>query len=541
MSEIPTNKVPVAHGASIREYLRMIFRRRWVLMVPVLLSAVVGLPLSALVPPKYRAKATVRRTDLATGRSGALIPSRSPGKTLQALRVEILTHTNLERVIRSTNQDVGLTTQADWQKKYEDLRDAIRISSAARGGGVDLIEIYVVSTDSVLAAQMANTIADNYVEESKGSERAYGEKALRWLEDGTQEHLDKLRETELALEEFRAEHFANLPEVKQSLHSRIFGLETQTTARRLQLIDAENRLLELNRQLESVPMTIRVETRERNPAHQELSRQLDERKRGLQALLIRWTEEHPEVKRVRKEIAELEKELENTPERVVGTEREAANPLHQALTSEQYKLQQELKGHEAALGQMAAQINALQESMGDVFAQEQRYEDLMRQKREEEKLYEQFNQSLIQARTQLKADQQEFGRQVEIISRALTPEIPYRLDRYKILGACLAGGALLGIALMFGLEYTDRSLRSMEDAASFLEIPVLASIPVIIPEQVARRRRRWRMAIAGGTAVLLVACIGGALLLEHLYPGTTRDAVESVGEIVRGMRERFVK
>ena len=86
----------------------------------------------------------------------------------------------------------------------------------------------------------------------------------------------------------------------------------------------------------------------------------------------------------------------------------------------------------------------------------------------------------------------------------------------------------MGIALVFGMEYSDRSFRNVEDAASYLKLPILGSIPTIVsPLEVARRRRR-KLAIAGLALMLLLATGGAVFLLEHLYPGMAKDKLSEL-------------
>ena len=92
--------------------------------------------------------------------------------------------------------------------------------------------------------------------------------------------------------------------------------------------------------------------------------------------------------------------------------------------------------------------------------------------------------------------------------------------------ACLAGGAGVGITLMLGLEFCDQSLRSVDDASGFLQIPILGSISMIVsPEEV--RRRYWRNVGIGAVILLLVAGgIGGVMFWDYRNPGAIDRFIE---------------
>ncbi|NIM70487.1 MAG: hypothetical protein GTO48_08565, partial [Xanthomonadales bacterium] len=102
------------------------------------------------------------------------------------------------------------------------------------------------------------------------------------------------------------------------------------------------------------------------------------------------------------------------------------------------------------------------------------YRQLVRKQQEYSQLYSQWSNSLNRERINLAVADEEYGRHVEIHTRALKPAIPIRPDTWKIAVTCLVAGLVAGLSLTGALEYCDHSFRSMEDAAGFLEMPILA-------------------------------------------------------------------
>ncbi len=516
---------------SVRDYLRLIFRRKWALVLP----AVAGLLLVPLlwlsVPPKYRAPALVRRKDLAVLRStpSSLINKSSANVPVSALRVEILTWKNLERVIRQTNMDTGLQTPKQWQDMYAKLRGAISIDARARGRGIDLIEIAAVHNEPELAAKIANAVADNYVETTQKASRSDSRAAVQFLKDGTDEYRRKLREAEANLGKYKQTHFSDLPDVKDSILSSLLSLRTEKTTQQLELTKAKSRLEELNRQLADVPKTIKGEVvSEENPVAVEVKNQLLARRRLLTSLKVKFTDEHPDVKRIQREIQELEQQVEETPARIDGTEREVANPEYQELQMRKRELAQDIRAHAAALSEIGSRGEANRQQLRQMAAEEKRYNDLQRDREEAAELYAQYRRSLVSARTRLEVETGRYGTEAEMAARALIPTSPYRLERIKLGLAAVVGGLALGVALMFGFEFADRSFRSMEDASTYLDVPVLASIPRIVSPQEAARKRRRRLQAAGAVLLLILMAVVGAVLAEHFYAGMLKQKMLEV-------------
>ena len=109
--------------------------------------------------------------------------------------------------------------------------------------------------------------------------------------------------------------------------STLQALRTTESEHLLLLSAAQNRLTEIDRQVKEVEKTIKndVQTMD-NPARQELQNQLMQRQKRLTEMLVNYTEDHPQVKAIREEIATLEAQLKDTPERVPGTIHETINP-----------------------------------------------------------------------------------------------------------------------------------------------------------------------------------------------------------------------
>ena len=110
---------------TVRDYLRLLFRRKYAIAVPIFCSVFLILPAWKIVPEKYRATALVKRKDLAltNAAAGSLMVHDNGPVPVETMRAEILTWTNLDRVIKQLKLDVDLKTPADWQNEYETAQE----------------------------------------------------------------------------------------------------------------------------------------------------------------------------------------------------------------------------------------------------------------------------------------------------------------------------------------------------------------------------------------------------------------------------------
>jgi len=510
------------NSVTVRDQLRTVFRRKWALILPAIVGAALVIPVWLLAPEKYMAVAQIRRRDLAVLNAApeSLVSRQGPSVTVDTLRAQLLNWQNLRRVMEQDNVglDAGMHTPKDWQNTYDELRKAIEIRRVkAQDRGVDIIQVAVVWETPRLAAAIANAVADNYLETTKHQGRSDTKATVKFFEDKKKEYLDKLHETEDKLEKFRKDSFADLPQVKNTLLGKRLVLSTEKTARTLQLSAMNKRLDEAKKQIAEVPETTLEKTTEKNPALLRIENELEQLRRVLSAVTVGYTDEHPKVDQLKKQIAELEQQLEDMPKRVDADEREVANPVYQELVKNRMSLEQDIRGHEAALLEIESRITANDDALKEVAGQEKVYNDLTRQNEEYSNLYEKYRDEWTAAvtRWEVQEAEQEYGVEVEMLAPALEPALPYQLPRQKLALACIVGGIALGVALMFGLEFCDRSFRGIDDASAFLNIPVLGSVPTIISPAQRAKRRRTSFMIAG-VAIVALAAVAGLLVLLHL-------------------------
>lgn len=466
---------------TMRDYMRTVFRRSRVLFMPIFFSAMLIPSLVMVIPPKYRATAVVKRRDLGMiTNSSQLVARGTPSVSMNTLREEILAWTSLDRVIRDLKMDVDVNDTRQLQKKYEELRKSITFRALANAPGVDYVEIAVVTRSPSLAKEIANKVAGNYVESSRQTSRFDVQTTVQFFREQMEESLRRLRQTEKELDDFAKQHYSDLPEVKKGYLGRLEKLRTDETTHQLLLTVAKNRLGEIEEQLKDVERMVTSEiTSDENPASIDLENALILRTKTLDAWLRTKTPEHPDVVDLKAEIEMIRQQITDMPDRVPGMEREIRNPVFQQLTLDKLSWQQEVRSEEAALRELTAQIAAIQDKVEKVVQEEKHYSDLIRAKAESEENYNGYRKELTAAQNRLQAETGSFGTQVELQQPALEPAEPYRKMDIQMAMMCLVGGVCVGISLVFLTEFSDHSIRSADDAAGALSIPVLCSLSTI--------------------------------------------------------------
>lgn len=519
----------------IRSYIRIIFRRKWAILLPAIAGVLLMPFVVTQTRARYRASAIVKRQDLAivgavpTG----LMARDAPHISLEALRVEILTWRNLQKVILQTNLHPELTdpdkNQALWQRQFAELNKIITISRVAQSPGIDLVEISATHSDPEMARRIVDGVASFYMEEAQRTGREDIEKLVDFLKERTEQNRQALRRAEQQLDKYHEIHFASLDDVKLGIRNRIMNLRTDESARSLQLAALKQQHEEAKEQIADIPETVSEVATEINPALAEMERQLNERRMALVVLQLRYTEEHPKIVQLKEEVAQLQTRFAQTPERVIQVEREVPNPVHQQVSGEIMALRQQIRANQAAILEIGTRILANEESLRAVSGEERAYRDYQRDQEQYAGLYAAYQSSLIAAQTRMDVDRDaRYGTRVDMISPPQTPAFPEKQTPRKVAAATVMGGIAIGLALVFLLELFDRSIRDVEDATSFLKFPVLGSIPIITTQRERERKRLWRFLVLASVIAIVAGTLSGLIWMERLNPGTT-EALMSQG------------
>jgi hypothetical protein len=127
--------------------------------------------------------------------------------------------------------------------------------------------------------------------------------------------------------------------------------------------------------------------------------------------------------------------------------------------------------------------------------------------------YDDLSRKYLEAKVAHGLEKEQMGERFTIIDAARFPEKPVSPNRPAILliGLILGIGSGIGVASL--REFGDRSARSADALARATGFPVLAGIPEIITgKEIAARKSRRRLLLAGGTAAVLVG-----LAIVHFF------------------------
>ena len=223
-----------------------------------------------------------------------------------------------------------------------------------------------------------------------------------------------------------------------------------------------------------------------------LEKQIQELRAQKEANSTKWTEEHPEMRKLNAQIGALEHNVEAMKtENAKLIDDEQKKTEKSAVSSALTSLKSQL---EAARTQEAQSKSAYDQEAASANIQGQAMTRLTTLKRQID-----TNRTLLDTYTQRQKEQElamasDAPNNIQLSASAVTPTSPVGPARNRNIFIAFLVSLAAGIGLAFLLDYLDDSVKSSDDIGRHLGLPTLALIPHHLPAE----RKRMALAPANG-------------------------------------------
>jgi polysaccharide chain length determinant protein (PEP-CTERM system associated) len=506
-----------AETIKLDHYINLVFKHRWLIIIPFCLSMIAGINLAITSPKIYQANTLilVEPQEVPANFVQSIVPDiRSRINTISQ---QIMSRTNLERIINKFNLFSESNAKDGYMEdKIEIMRRRIEVN-VTRTGGADTFSVSYSGADPKTVMLVANDLATAFIEENLKIRETKAVGTSEFLETQLISTRKQLEMVEEELKNYRKRHMGELPEQLEANQKAIDRLRDQLNETRKGINDAKNRLIlienriDASRKLQSMPLGTRP-----GPAKplnlQQLKAQLDE-------LSSKYTAQHPDVIRLKQRIKELEAKEREASAKQSDSESSSTQPRpaidpnmaeymqqRQAILLEIANLKDEIPGIES-------QIKIYHRRVENT---PKREEELLSLKRDYSNIQESYNSLLnrkLEAEIALNMEKKQKGEQFRIIDPARLPRKPVSPDLKKLFMMAVAVGLGIGGGLIFLLDFFNASLKDPETFEDELGVAVLATIPRVYHKRDIYLKRLNRVLTA--VSIVVAACLisGFAMLV----------------------------
>jgi uncharacterized protein involved in exopolysaccharide biosynthesis len=290
-----------------------------------------------------------------------------------------------------------------------------------------------------------------------------------------------------------------LPDMMQANLQDLNNIERNIEQIRTNLLSLTEREQFLETQLTTVPP--RIEDEEESAARD----RLEELKLQLVHLTKRFSDEYPDVIKVRAEIAELEKQLEETGASPGSENDSPNNPAYITMVSQLAGIRTEMSTAELRLEELERAAEAMRGRIAASPEVEEAYNTLLNTRNSLQAKYDDLMGKLMEARVARGLEKEQKGERFVLLESPRVPEKPFKPNRLAIMLIGLMLGIGAGTALAVLREFSDDAVRNADYLAAATQFPVLAGIPRIMTPGDISQRRRKRIGVTLGAVGLIVA------------------------------------
>jgi polysaccharide biosynthesis transport protein len=377
--------------------------------------------------------------------------------------VQAFTSRNLMlRVIKTTalDKDPSFAPPRKDGSAYSDIelvnRMTQKVAISVRRG-TRLVDVTVSDENPQMAQKLAVVFVKEFLRESFEQRRGLSRLANEFLQDEAQQLKTKLEQAERKLQAYRMENKAvSLEERQNIIVEKLKELNTTVTEAKSSRLRIEADLDQFKKiNPENVDELLRISSVSKIPQVALIREQLLKAETEFAALKKRYGRGHPKyiealtsVGNLKESLADALSKAGDTLTREYQAAREAEEKLDQSLQEQEQKAMD--------LNQIAIPYNVLQRDVESDRA-----------------LFESINLRLKETQITGGFDNPPF----HIIEDPLVASSPSKPRKKLILAFALALGITLAVGIVIGRDAIDSSLRTLDEAESYLELPALASIP----------------------------------------------------------------
>jgi polysaccharide chain length determinant protein (PEP-CTERM system associated) len=522
------------------EYLKILKRRKWLIILPVIaVATAVGYVVYRL-PDVYESSTLI-----------VVKPSTLPTSTIPTVAEDGLTRqlSSIAQVVSSRSSLEPLVQKYDLYKRERQrgepmesvvdmMRDDIRVEvNKTRQDITDGFDIKFRYRDPKVTQAVTAELAGKYISAQTANTINSTAAAKQFIDAQVRQTKDELDQIDQKRLNFMQANLGTLPQESESLLRQLTGLRDQEKS-----LIAEVGRLQDRRSALMTQLTLLQKQTEQNigdvaenvtdPKSTLAWAELVKRKADLQAeiqhMLTELKPKHPDVvakqaqiDSVQKDmdaqlaewkerIAEKEKKLKSRPD-LGAAQVQAEIKLIESETKRQQKL---LSDNETAIATITDRINKVPGSDVQLGAIEREYQT---KKTAYDKLLEE--QQKIALGAEAASQQQSEG--IEVIDPANLPSKPVAPKRLMLAGMGIVAGLGLGLLLTAIFEIPLLlTIQSTEDARHYTGLPVLISVPELRTPQEARalpRRRRLLLTAGVIATIVSIPLLALALRLTHVF------------------------
>lgn len=454
-----------------------------------------------------------------------LTVSTDPQQQVSVMLNTLLARPNLEQVIHLTNPKANTLSSAEMARQVQNLQDNIAIKPLSTK---NLFQLSFTDRDPDKGLNVAQTLLSIFVDSNIGNKRHDLEGAQSFLDTKVNEYETLVRQAEQRRTAFKQ---ANLEVLSNTITPD--AARKQVEDARQQLNGAQAQLSSLRGQLASIPKIIYIDGpgplvlgTGNTPTGGSLFQQLAAAKQALVDLKSRYTDDHPDVKALKRSIAELQTELSAMPASGSGAQGSGSqsipNPVYTQTQSKLSDAQTNVALQAQKLAEAQANMDRALKMSSKAIEISAQFANLDRDYDLVHKTYQELLARRESAKLSQSVNDEQSSINVRIVEPPKKAAFPVAPNRPLLNSAVILVGLLAGIATAIALSINAGRFFAKEQLAAEFDYPIIGVVGRLARADDALNTRRAYTALAACTGLLLCGYVVVLVALDASFRLTLR-------------------
>ena len=521
-------------GIAPRELIAALRRQAKLILPVTALLAIISGVIAIALPSMYRSSATilVQEQEVPPDLVRSTITSFADER-IQVISQQVMTRAGLLKLV----DKYGLYGKYRGRQTEEEIVERMRkdiklttinadISDRSSGRRVNATIAFTISYDAPQpdrAQNVVNELTSLYLDENLKARRQSVAETSEFLTQEADRVARQMQTTEEKLANFKRRNVGRMPD-SSAINVQLAD-RTESELRRVeqQMSLLEDRKLSLESQLTLIKPDLSTASGAGigSGTGAELPATPEQRLRALQAQYASasgvYTIDHPDVRRMKREIAELEAQISamnakpaargKGVENPLAADASARNPAYVVLAAQLESTKRELIQLAAAKDDLRAKQRTYDARLIQIPDVEREYNELTRDYSNAQARYREIKTKQMQAEGALELEKDSKAERFSLGEPATLPQRPVSPNRAAIAMGGLVASLGSGLGLAFLREIFDPSIKGPLQLARIASVSMLIAIPYIETRSERRRTRRRTWALAAFCTILAVAIL----------------------------------
>jgi polysaccharide chain length determinant protein (PEP-CTERM system associated) len=462
--------------------LNAAWRRRYAIVMPILILPFVGFAIGKLAAPVYKAHTSLLIQE--TAKMNPFLEDIAVSTMLKDRLSALTTLLNSRHILLSVASELTLIDETMSSAEIDYIIGQISSNLKVQQLGKDFLKIELTSRSPEGMKELLETISAHFIEQLLAPERSSITDSSEFLAFHIDKRYSELAKAEKSLAEYINLYAGETPDMQAQSLNRLAALKQTLAEKEAELAGVERSLGTLDQQLSKT-----------NPIVGKLEEQIIDTRSDLTLLKAKYTENHSAVQAKLRELARLEHErnvLLNSDQPEINTDQlwdiASSSRLSnlgeiQPLLITQLQSLQEVRGRYESLSQetksLAIMIDELDSKAKNFGDNAKELLSLERDVKLKIQLYDELVERYEMAELTGSLGVFEENKRVKIIDLPYTPSTPSNFPPivFAIFGILAGIGLGAGLAVM--IELFDTTIRSKEQLLELTNLPIISVVPKI--------------------------------------------------------------